>query len=379
MFHSFPIFTAIATATALLCDLLTFIMKITLVLSYLLRVSLLISSCLLVMFDSWGIAIAILPMLALDYYIHKTSTQKVMMGLFVMLLVVQMLVMGILGIKFMMFEDEESIFLESLNSPDSGFVDQVRASYADMRSGKVKISSGVQSLRYSASKAIADRAKTVQHSLGATNQTLSQYLHVTELISLFGEKTGQGVTAEGAQDDSAAVIRSAFGVLPNTTFPDLRLLTSAEVRGRLSRIFGALPAGGFSDKFVNPCWETEAVGEKEWDSARDLQTDVKKKSHQTAKEVAAAATATGEGSDRRRLHCLPAFHLLGQPKSGTTDLYSRLARHHDIHSPRRKEVSRTLIRQHVLLHDSPPCLLSTCRSGGSRGASSAPSPIAPQM
>jgi hypothetical protein len=299
---------------------------VTLALSYVLRATLVVSAALLVMFDSWLIALCILPVLALDYLIHKSSTKKVMMGLFVMLVVVQTLVLGILSVKFMMFEDEMSFFKQSLHGPDTGFVDQVRASYSDMRAGNVV--SGVKSLQYSASKAIVDQTKGVRLKVETTlDKTLSKNLHVTDLISLFGDMgDGSRLTtdmSDGGQSnmDSASVIRSAFGVLPSTNFPDLRNRSTTEVRMRLAGIFGALPAAGFSDKYLNPCWEAEVKP--------DFHKEIKKISY---------SKAAGEGKET--LHCLPAAYLLGQPKSGTTDLYARLGRHHDIHHPQKKEVSR---------------------------------------
>ena len=57
----------------------------------------------------------------------------------------------------------------------------------------------------------------------------------------------------------------------------------------------ALPNGSFDGRFANPCWR--------------------------------CAAASAEASAQSRLCCLPAAHILGVSKSGTTDLYSRLARH----------------------------------------------------
>lgn len=297
------------------------------------------------MFDSWAIALAILPVLVLDFCIHRTGTRKVMMGLLVMLLVVQALVVFILGIKFMLFEEESSYFLESLKGPESsgrrGFVDQVKASYTDISAGN--IASGVKSLRYSASKALVDQVKTVHHSL-RVDKTMSQYLHVTDLISLFGDKKSTGSSGSGSgllslgegwdeewrQQSASTVIHSAFGVLPNTTFPDLLPVSSQQVRASLPGVFSAIPATGFSEQYLNPCWEgvaaeDEAAGAMDGDKDRDRDSKVKKvrKKHGSA-----------------GLHCLPAFYLLGQPKGGTTDLYSRLTRHHDIHAPGKKEVGQ---------------------------------------
>lgn len=291
-------------------------MKWTLILSYCLRVSLLFSACVLVTFDSWVIALAILPVLVLDFLVHRTSTRKVMMGLFVVLLVVQTLVLGILGIKFMLFEDEESFFLESLKSPDTGhdsisFVEQMKSSYTDISSGN--IASGVHSLRDSASRAIVDRAKSAHHSLVAVDKTLGQYLHVTDLINLFGDKGAAIASGEEiwSEQNSSTVIRAAFGELPDSTFTDLRRRSATEVRSNLAGLFSTLPATGFSDKYLNPCWETPAL-----------------------------TSAEGSKDGGSGLHCMPGIHLLGQPKSGTTDLYSRLSRHHDIHAPKKKEVGR---------------------------------------
>jgi len=271
----------------------------------------------------------------------------VMMGLLVMLFVVQLLVLFILGIKLMLFEEESSYFLESLKGPETGrggFVDQMKASYTDISAGN--IASGVKSLRYSASKALVDHAKLVHHSLGAgVDKTLSQYLHATDLISLFGDKSGgsgplsigMSEDEEWSQQNSSTVIHSAFGELPNTTFPDLIPRSRQQVRASLAGIFSAIPAGGFSDQYLNPCWEEDSDGK-----SRDikLKYDLKKELKKASIHNQGPGTREGEGTAHSP-HCLPAFYLLGQPKSGTTDLYSRLTRHHDIHAPLKKEVSHS--------------------------------------
>ena len=245
-----------------------------------------------------------------------------MMGLLLVLLVVQVIVFGILGIKVMLYEDEESFFLQSLESPHNhaGFIDQVKLSYSDISSGKVNISDSVKNLRQSASNSIMKHAKSVQHTFSAADRVIAQYLHVTDLIKMFGNhQVSESEIEDSRYLNSQYVIKKAFGTLPNTSFPDLRYRSSEDVQQSLSGIFSSIPPSGFSDKYVNPCW----VG-KDTNIGSIQRLKLSKK--------------TGDNPANESLHCLPYFFILGQPKCGTTDLYSRLSRHHDIAAPKKKEV-----------------------------------------
>lgn len=82
-------------------------------------------------------------------------------------------------------------------------------------------------------------------------------------------------------------------VLLDVDFPDLRPRSPQEVRARHPVIFGELPVHGFDAQFSpNPCWYAPQAGDS--------------------------------------LQCLPYAYILGQPKSGTSDLFERLRRHQSI-------------------------------------------------
>lgn len=97
-------------------------------------------------------------------------------------------------------------------------------------------------------------------------------------------------------DLSAALINASFGSLPQVDFPDLRYYSKEQIQKRFPRIFAELPPQGFDARYKNPCWHQRTKG-----------TDA-------------------EG----RLACLPYAYILGQPKSGTSDLYERMKSHSDI-------------------------------------------------
>jgi hypothetical protein len=101
---------------------------------------------------------------------------------------------------------------------------------------------------------------------------------------------------------SQAVIRDMLGgkLPPESHFPDLKYRPRREVRTQMAGMFDALSTVDFM-KTKNPCWEVDS-----------------------GKAPGAA--------------CLPYAYVLGQPKCGTSDLFERLKRHHDIKMPRRKEV-----------------------------------------
>jgi hypothetical protein len=101
---------------------------------------------------------------------------------------------------------------------------------------------------------------------------------------------------------SRDLIGKTFGQLFPTNFPDLRFHSKAEVQRRFSQIFSELPEKGFDPSFKNPCWNRRNIHE---DDASNLRR---------------------EGL----LVCLPYAYLLGQPKSGTTDLFERIGNHPDI-------------------------------------------------
>ena len=98
---------------------------------------------------------------------------------------------------------------------------------------------------------------------------------------------------------SRELLNATFGDLYAVDFPDLQYYTKEHVQASFPRIFKTeMPAGGFEPRFKNPCWEH-------------------------------AGESNGH-SKYKKLECLPYAYILGQPKSGTSDLYERLKGHGDI-------------------------------------------------
>ncbi|CAM9315102.1 unnamed protein product, partial [Ectocarpus fasciculatus] len=103
--------------------------------------------------------------------------------------------------------------------------------------------------------------------------------------------------------------------------PDLKYRTPEEVRRKHAKVFAALPARGFEPGIRNPCWfHNESMEQK-----ANARGHGRRPTHPRA-----------EGD--KVLSCLPYVYLLGQPKSGTSDLYERLVAHPDVVSPDRKEI-----------------------------------------
>lgn len=98
-------------------------------------------------------------------------------------------------------------------------------------------------------------------------------------------------------EHSYPLLESVIGALPAVDFPDLKYRNPESIYNAHPLIFGNLPEEGFSQDYKNPCWDHN-----------------------------------GE------LQCLPYAYVLGQPKSGTSDLYERLKKHDDISLPRVKEI-----------------------------------------
>lgn len=99
---------------------------------------------------------------------------------------------------------------------------------------------------------------------------------------------------------SKEILTNLFGNekhIVHVDFPDLKHHSSQEIRSQHPQIFKELPSYGFSSEFKNPCW---------W--YKDEQ----------------------EETDKQTLACLPYAYILGQPKSGTSDLYERLKTHQQI-------------------------------------------------
>ena len=98
-------------------------------------------------------------------------------------------------------------------------------------------------------------------------------------------------TYQHIHPSSKSLLNATFGDLPATDFPDLRYYSKEDIQSRFPTIFLELPGEGFDKKFKNPCWH--------------------------------------DGS-RKSFECLPYAYLLGQPKSGTSDLFERIHEHSDV-------------------------------------------------
>lgn len=97
---------------------------------------------------------------------------------------------------------------------------------------------------------------------------------------------------------SRMLLNATFGDLPAVDFPDLQYYTKQHVQESYPTLFSELPAS-FDPRFKNPCWERKSI-----DGVVSVEDN--------------------------RLVCLPYAYVLGQPKSGTSDLFERLKEHNDI-------------------------------------------------
>lgn len=119
------------------------------------------------------------------------------------------------------------------------------------------------------------------------------------------------------------LVVEVFGKLPPVDFPDLKYRPPEEVRETLKRIFVEAPSKGFDARFKNPCWM------KSGDMIDAKQPNLRKRHDDRRTDTIL------EASDYA---CLPYVYILGQPKCGTTDLFSRITRHPKVVGPKRKEV-----------------------------------------
>lgn len=103
---------------------------------------------------------------------------------------------------------------------------------------------------------------------------------------------------------SRDLLNATFGDLPGVNFPDLRYHSKADVQEQFPTIFAELPRNGFDGRFKNPCWQQKQQHARTDEQQQDTEDD--------------------------KLVCLPYAYILGQPKSGTSDLFERLKGHGDI-------------------------------------------------
>jgi hypothetical protein len=129
--------------------------------------------------------------------------------------------------------------------------------------------------------------------------------------------------------------KTMFDQLPESDFPDLKYRSPEIVRKSLARIFREVP-NEFDPRYRNPCWVVD--GENSQFLQQQDQKRLRGKRNRPRSldpdldiESDPETTATG-------LTCLPYVYILGQPKSGTSDLWNRLIKHPNIHPPLKKEV-----------------------------------------
>ncbi len=89
----------------------------------------------------------------------------------------------------------------------------------------------------------------------------------------------------------------------------------------------------FLEKYRNPCWKESLEASGDLYAMNPYPIDQKPK-YQVLKEK---WTKQIQGGHAWRLRCLPYFLILGQPKSGTTDLYRKILLHPDVTSSAMKE------------------------------------------
>lgn len=146
---------------------------------------------------------------------------------------------------------------------------------------------------------------------------------ITGTINNWIPKLGM-LPAYFSSEKTEVLVEEIFGNLSTTNFPDLKYRTPQEVRQQLPMIFNSLPRD-FDPSFRNPCWYHEG-------GAEYLKTNRK------GRAGTRGAVLSHQHTDGKILSCLPYVYLLGQPKSGTSDLFERLTSHPDVIGPDKKEV-----------------------------------------
>jgi len=125
-----------------------------------------------------------------------------------------------------------------------------------------------------------------------------------------------------------ALIREILDDLPNSSYPDLKYRTPAEVRQVLSGIFSELPSDGWEAGLKNPCWRSKERIHSRGSDQKSMRGG--RGDNEQEKEH--------EQGENNILHCLPYVYILGQPKCGSSDLYTRVSRHPDVYPPLKKEI-----------------------------------------
>lgn len=173
------------------------------------------------------------------------------------------------------------------------------------------------------SASVKESATIVNASENSIEDDL-QFLYPAFNVTVVNTNTNP---ADIVPHESIMHINNLLGTFLRVDFPDLEYKTSLDIRrAYYPRIFNELPESGFLPQYKNPCWrQQDRVG------------------------VRKSSTLFSAVNDRQNpLHCLPYAYILGQPKSGTSDLFERLTGHHKIVEPSRKEV-RWFTRGNTLL------------------------------
>jgi hypothetical protein len=141
-----------------------------------------------------------------------------------------------------------------------------------------------------------------EHPLRIANETVTTAPKDEIGQTIYFQYHGYPVVFESSElpvpTESKQLLSRILPRLVHVSFPDLRYRSTHEVRAAHPKMFRELPLR-FNERYKNPCWSSDF---------------------------------------NNVVHCLPFVYLLGQPKSGTSDLFERLKAHHRIMAPRRKEI-----------------------------------------
>jgi len=149
-------------------------------------------------------------------------------------------------------------------------------------------------------------------SLSKEKEGLTYHGYPTQIITKKEETNRETIPAT-----SKELLINLFGAenhLIHVNFPDLQHHSSSNIRARYPQLFQELPAYGFLPEYKNPCWY------KSLNTPNAVQND---QNDVFAQEESSTET-------KQELVCLPYAYILGQPKSGTSDLYERLKTHQEI-------------------------------------------------
>lgn len=136
----------------------------------------------------------------------------------------------------------------------------------------------------------------------------------------------------------AVDLTGSFEVCSNPNISTVDMIANKaeprDVESFLNALHTIIPVpSDFSPEFRNPCWYMHIAEPSRL--AMILKTAVNFTDKQAASVLSYALSFS---SSRQRIVCLPKIHLIGFPKSGSTQLYEMLVKHRNIVPGLRKEV-----------------------------------------